>query len=995
LEQSLKFDPLTRQVDQLANGMKELPFDTILAGIKSNQASIKALTPTLDAQTAAVAKQQAVVDKATVARDQLERSYDRENDKLGALTDTMQKYLDKANDIKDALSGLSAAASDAAAKHAKAGKSGNQSPAAAAFDAAAKANYPAVGGKASIGREGGPGDQSKLIDQFTQDINGQVAAMFGKFDLMAPLKKKWSEFTSWMKGTGIGGQLSDAVSGIPEVLSSAWDKIDGKFKLSELFDFGDDFKGIWQSIKDSFKIVSDAFDDFKKRVGLDSQQTQRFLNGLKVVFFTVLTFFLLTVRTTLGTMIAILKPLIIMVGKVIGAIITILAGVIQFIQGVFMGDWQRMWEGIKTIFLGIWDAMAAILEGAVKIVIDVVWGFVKSIVKFFQWLYDVLVGHSIIPDLVNAIVSWFGELYHSVVKWVSDLVKKVVEWFKALPGSAWNALRNLASKLKDRAGTAFSAFWQKMKTYWTSIKTWIQAIPMSAWNGLKELSTKLKDRAGTAFSDFWQKMKTYWTSIKTWIQAIPGSAWNALKDFSTKLADRARTAFNSFKTVAKNIVDGKNGLMAWVKGIPGRIGSALGGIGGAIANSIKTSWNTAAGWLNKNGIANINKITEKIGFHMNSLPTFAKGGVVPGATSRKDNVLAGLRSGEGVIVPEAVRALGGRDGLERLNRAAERGQLFMEPEGRKKADPHMGDGIGSKLKGMANNIGDWAKSGAGFALSHLLGPLPGLMARAIPGDSLVEKVGVSFLRDVKDKLVHFGNSSDGQPGHQSLGHLGYMWQEKVLKEAFPYAQVSSGFRPNAITSSGNLSYHALGRAIDIVPTQMKIFDWIWRTYGGSSKELIYTPAGKKQLKDGKSHVYSGQVAADHYDHIHWAYDQGGFLKPGMGRYVNRTGKPEPVFTSRQWSTLRQAINGTGAGTGGLLGTAGGAGSGTGGSRVVLRIASATVQIERLDNGTDRATLRGDGGDTYNFYGDLEFPNITNGGDAEEFTKNLRNLKGGR
>jgi SLT domain-containing protein len=34
------------------------------------------------------------------------------------------------------------------------------------------------------------------------------------------------------------------------------------------------------------------------------------------------------------------------------------------------------------------------------------------------------------------------------------------------------------------------------------------------------------------------------------------------------------------------------------------------------------------------------------------------------------------------------------------------------------------------------------------------------------------------------------------------------------------------------------------------------------------------------------------------------YDEGGYLQPGMSRVLNATGRPEPVFSSRQWDVLK-------------------------------------------------------------------------------------------
>ena len=99
--------------------------------------------------------------------------------------------------------------------------------------------------------------------------------------------------------------------------------------------------------------------------------------------------------------------------------------------------------------------------------------------------------------------------------------------------------------------------------------------------------------------------------------------------------------------------------------------------------------------------------------------------------------------------------------------------------------------------------------------------------------------------------------------------MGYKAMEAMLKKAFPNVRITSRFRAGSITSSGKLSYHAQGKALDIEP-KMEIFDWLATKGCPNSTELIFTPAGRRQLWHGKPHVYSGAVASAHYDHIHWA-----------------------------------------------------------------------------------------------------------------------------
>lgn len=62
----------------------------------------------------------------------------------------------------------------------------------------------------------------------------------------------------------------------------------------------------------------------------------------------------------------------------IEAVKLIFRGLIDFLTGVFTGDWELMWEGIKKIFKGVWDALVAIVTGAVNAVI----GFIQNLISW-------------------------------------------------------------------------------------------------------------------------------------------------------------------------------------------------------------------------------------------------------------------------------------------------------------------------------------------------------------------------------------------------------------------------------------------------------------------------------------------------------------------------------------------------------------------------------------------------------------------------------------
>ena len=48
----------------------------------------------------------------------------------------------------------------------------------------------------------------------------------------------------------------------------------------------------------------------------------------------------------------------------------ILQGLIDFVTGVFTGDWTKAWEGVKEILKGVWNGIVAIIEAAINFIID-------------------------------------------------------------------------------------------------------------------------------------------------------------------------------------------------------------------------------------------------------------------------------------------------------------------------------------------------------------------------------------------------------------------------------------------------------------------------------------------------------------------------------------------------------------------------------------------------------------------------------------------------
>ena len=121
--------------------------------------------------------------------------------------------------------------------------------------------------------------------------------------------------------------------------------------------------------------------------------------------------------------------------KIIGDVADTLSGIIDFLVGVFTGDWKLAWQGIKEIASGVWNLIKDIISGT--------WSVIKSIIKGAL---------DIIKSVINA--AW------NAIKTATTTIWNAVK----------NNLSNLWNSLKSVASTAFNAIKTKVTSIWNSIK---------------------------------------------------------------------------------------------------------------------------------------------------------------------------------------------------------------------------------------------------------------------------------------------------------------------------------------------------------------------------------------------------------------------------------------------------------------------------------------------------------------------------------------------
>jgi hypothetical protein len=156
--------------------------------------------------------------------------------------------------------------------------------------------------------------------------------------------------------------------------------------------FGDIFMGLY----DAFSGVLDAFSGVLGIFGSGEKSAWGFFDAIRFVG--------LVFGKAIGLVLMAVQPFIwglILIAKVISGI----AKLVQAVVKVFRGDFSEAGQLVK----------------------DAMWGLVEGIIYPFKYLYNILVGNSIIPDLVTGIITWFAKLPGKIIGFLISIPIRFVK----------------------------------------------------------------------------------------------------------------------------------------------------------------------------------------------------------------------------------------------------------------------------------------------------------------------------------------------------------------------------------------------------------------------------------------------------------------------------------------------------------------------------------------------------------------------------------------
>ena len=569
-----------------------------------------------------------------------------------------------------------------------------------------------------------------------------------------------------------------------------------------------------------------------------------------------------------------------------------------------------------------------------------------------------------------------------------NVVKPLWEGFASAVQAAWAviypAMQALAGFFRDTLMPALWSFWQDVvEPVWTNVSSFILAVWDNVLYPLFDLlATVVSGTVGLAFQGLWTVVVTVWNGISSVIQ----TAWSILSPIFSAIGSAVSSTLGPVFTwlydsviqpVWNNITSAvQTASSVLIDVVFPAIKSAIDGVKDGFESfrqSVETVFDKVKGAAAKpinfvittvyrDGIkAAFDTIAEKVGLStrlptVNPIPGYATGGVfstmTPGYSPGKDiyhfyspdgGGALRLSGGEGIIRPDALRALGGKPWLDRVNASRGSGLATVGETGRRRGEVAFADGgVWNAVKGGFSSALDWVKETseavadivsdpAGAVVNLVIEPAKKLLAPN-NGDfweQVIYAAPTLWFDAIKDFFTGKVEASGLTGGAGLVGAamkavlmgVPYVWGGSSIPPGLDcsglvyWAAQQLGLGWPRLTAAGYQSGSTPIPWGSATPGDLLYWgDHAWHVavYAGNG-QMIEEP--KPGLNARKTAIW-GSPSVGRYGGAR-KYDRGGWLPDGVTAAVNQTGQREAILTARQWADV-SALAASGAGAGDSL-----------------------------------------------------------------------------
>lgn len=204
--------------------------------------------------------------------------------------------------------------------------------------------------------------------------------------------------------------IMTAIALVVSLVIKYWEPIKGFF-----LDLVNKIRSYLEACGVDFNKMKEIFNKVVQAIGLAIQALISFFMGLWEKIKPLVELFGMSIFVICHEIVGAFQGMMIGVGNIINGLMSLFGGLVDFIVGVFTGNWKRAWQGVKDIFSGIFEGIAGVCRSVMNTIIGFINGGIRGLnkltnIKLPDFLGGKQIGFSIpeIPMLYKGTDNWQG-----------------------------------------------------------------------------------------------------------------------------------------------------------------------------------------------------------------------------------------------------------------------------------------------------------------------------------------------------------------------------------------------------------------------------------------------------------------------------------------------------------------------------------------------------------------------------------------------------------
>jgi TP901 family phage tail tape measure protein len=254
-----------------------------------------------------------------------------------------------------------------------------------------------------------------------------------------------------------------------------------------------------------------------------------------------------------GPLIDVVKGFLLGVFQMVKGVIEVALGLLDFLKGIFTGDWGKIWHGLAEIVSGVFNFIVGLLRAVIfgKIVKIFVEGgklLMDAIEAPFEWIAarvesfgsDIAYGFTRLKQVAGAIWKTLWDdatsLLSNAMKSMSDNVVRIgadiLKWFQDLPGELGRLLANAGQWLIDTGTKLLTGLKNGLLSGVKAVYSWFTSdLPTGVKGVLSDVGSWLEDSGLHMMEGFIKGIEDMAGKVKDSAVGVVKGAYNGVKSF--------------------------------------------------------------------------------------------------------------------------------------------------------------------------------------------------------------------------------------------------------------------------------------------------------------------------------------------------------------------------------------------------------------------------------------------------------------------------------